>query len=442
MFAVFVATGVVAAVAFGPARPEGATIIRGTAIVDVEHGVLVRGKDIIVRGGVIEGVEPAGVVKAGEGDAEIAVAGLFALPGLFDAHVHLTASPETYPKLLVAHGVTAARDMGGPTELVLGLQESFAKAEQVGPDLFVTGAIIDGDPPVWPFSEPVDTPEEGRAAVRKLKEAGVDMIKVYSRLNKDVYEAVVDEAHKVGLKATGHIPESVTLAEAIAAGQDCNEHLMRVDVAIAALAGHQEERDRPLTRLMSGWAHFDEVPAEKLEGVARSIGAAGMVQCPTLIVTAGIGRADQDETLKDPQMAYVPSHMSAFWTGPGYRNGITTGPGSMACLRRFASWSRLRAPTPAKSRTPRKSSRFRARRWPAGSSRSNSASFQRARRSTSSRSRPRGSICTATIGRRVAAPFRSRSRPMPTRPGASGRRCGSAAAAGPSKRRTRWLGMS
>lgn len=301
----------------GPRPDDGVIVIRGASIVDVERGALVAGKNVVVRGSRIDSIVNAGQAPP-EGARVVEATGMFLMPGLFDAHTHIFASPDTFGPLLVAHGVTAARDLGAPTDLVIALRDSYAKGEELGPDLVVTGAIIDGDPPVWPFSEAVTTPEEGRAAVRKLKDAGVDMIKVYTRLKKDVYEAVVSEAHALGLKATGHIPESVTLTEAMAAGHDCNEHLMRIDVAIAALAGQEQERDRALTRMMSGWAHFDKVSEEQLIELGKAIAKSGMVQCPTLIVQAGIGRAADPDALKDPQMEYVPSYFSQMWASPAY----------------------------------------------------------------------------------------------------------------------------
>ena len=78
--------------------------------------------------------------------------------------------------------------------------------------MVVTGAIIDGDPPVWPFSEKCKTAEDGRAAARKLAAAGVDQLKVYSRLPREAYFAILDEAKKLGKKAVGHVPESVDAA--------------------------------------------------------------------------------------------------------------------------------------------------------------------------------------------------------------------------------------
>ena len=44
------------------------------------------------------------------------------MPGLFDAHVHLVASPESFSPLLLANGVTCVRDTGAPTEMILALR--------------------------------------------------------------------------------------------------------------------------------------------------------------------------------------------------------------------------------------------------------------------------------------------------------------------------------
>src|SRR5690606_11186363 len=143
------------------AAPEGragTTVIRGAAIVDVERGRLIEGRDIVIADGVIAAIAKPGESPRGAGVVDVDGAGLFAMPGLFDAHVHLMGAMDTDPILLVAHGVTGARDLGGLTQAVVELKRAIAAGERIGPDLVVTGAIIDGDPPVWPFSEIAATP--------------------------------------------------------------------------------------------------------------------------------------------------------------------------------------------------------------------------------------------------------------------------------------------
>ena len=59
-----------------------------------------------------------------------------------------------------------------------------------------------------------DARRPARAAVRQQAEAGVDEIKVYSSLDKDVFLAILDEARQVGLKVVGHVPDSIYLEDA------------------------------------------------------------------------------------------------------------------------------------------------------------------------------------------------------------------------------------
>ena len=70
--------------------------------------------------------------------------------------------------------------------------------------------------------------QQGRAAVDQMKREGSDFVKVYSGLSRDAYFAIADEAKKAGLPFAGHVPNSVTAAEASDAGQKSVEHLLGV----------------------------------------------------------------------------------------------------------------------------------------------------------------------------------------------------------------------
>ncbi|MCZ6597278.1 MAG: amidohydrolase family protein, partial [Planctomycetota bacterium] len=242
-------------------------------------------------------------------------------PGLFDAHVHLTASVDTFAPMLVASGVTCVRDTGAPTDLILALRSRASGGGDVMPQIVCTGAIIDGDPPIWPFSEACDEPDEAREAVRKLAKAGVDQIKVYSLLDKEVYEAAVTEAHRLGLKVTGHIPAGVTVDEAIEAGQDCVEHLTGFEMTVGRLAGWSPDPGETSPwAWFEAWSEYPKIEQDKLRAFAKKIAAAGMHQCPTLVVAQGISRAvNPEEANADPRMVYVPAGVRSFWSGPQYQ---------------------------------------------------------------------------------------------------------------------------
>ncbi|MCC6429032.1 MAG: amidohydrolase family protein [Phycisphaerales bacterium] len=298
-----------------PSLAQPDSLIRDITIVDVESGSLIPHRDILIRGDKIDQIADANTIKSD--DAKI-IDGtkLFVIPGLWDAHTHYSSSPDTFGPLMIAHGITCARDLGASTDHIIGIRDELKRSAAIGPTLWVTGAIIDGDPPIWPFSEPVDTPEEGRAAVQKLKAAGVDMIKVYSKLKPEVYKAIIEEAHKNKLKVTGHIPAGVSIDEAIAAGQDCNEHLQRFDGEFIAITG--KPRGPGIWGDFAGWGYYPEIDAGKLDALCAKIAKADMWQCPTIIVMAGIASIPSGAGAKNPAMEYVPATLTSFWQEPGY----------------------------------------------------------------------------------------------------------------------------
>jgi imidazolonepropionase-like amidohydrolase len=138
---------------------------------------------------------------------------------------------------MVANGVLSARDMhSGSMPLIVSLKRSVANGSQIGPRLFVAGQAVDGPNSYLPGSRVVHTADEARDAVRQLKAGGVDFIKVYSSLPKELYFAVASEAKKEGIPFVGHVPYPVTAAEASDAGQRSMEHLTEVDVGTSSEA--------------------------------------------------------------------------------------------------------------------------------------------------------------------------------------------------------------
>src|SRR5207253_3703490 len=72
---------------------------------------------------------------------------------------------------------------------------------------------------------------QGPEAGSKIKKMGADFVKVYTKLPREAYLAIVDEAKKQGLPLAGHVPESVSAAEASDLGQKSIEHLAGVELA-------------------------------------------------------------------------------------------------------------------------------------------------------------------------------------------------------------------
>jgi cytosine/adenosine deaminase-related metal-dependent hydrolase len=165
--------------------------------------------------------------------------GKYVIPGLWDMHVHF-ADPGS-GRLFITNGVTGVRVMWGNPPYGPGmerfhfrLRDAFDSKKEVGPRMVIASQLIDGPHSFWPDATMVSTPDEARRAVDDAKSAGVDFIKVYSRLSRDAYFAIADESKRLGLPFAGHVPEAVSVAEASDAGQKSMEHLLGMLVACSS----------------------------------------------------------------------------------------------------------------------------------------------------------------------------------------------------------------
>ncbi|MGN6110917.1 MAG: amidohydrolase family protein, partial [Kofleriaceae bacterium] len=174
----------------------------------VDHTVVVRGDKIAM-------IAPSANLDT-RGARVIDAKGKWIVPGLADMHVH-TSSERDFAMYLL-NGVTTVRDMfGSPRHLAWREQIESGKLE--GPTLLLAGPIVDGDPPTWPGSAVVTTPEAARAAVQAQKRAGYDLIKVYGGLSAAAYEALAAEAKAQNLPFAGHVPTAIGVDKALASGQ-------------------------------------------------------------------------------------------------------------------------------------------------------------------------------------------------------------------------------
>jgi cytosine/adenosine deaminase-related metal-dependent hydrolase len=184
--------------------------IRNATIVD-GNGTPARGPaDIVVEGNTIAQVVFLDPVAVREGrsrrppaDVEIDATGKFVLPGLINAHGHVqeerggTAQPLEYElKLWLASGITTVRDVGSDTRKTLELREKSTRGEIASPRIFVYARYATNPVP--------RTPEQARERVREFKRMGADGIKILG-IDRDLMQAVLDEAHKQGLRVAHHV---------------------------------------------------------------------------------------------------------------------------------------------------------------------------------------------------------------------------------------------
>ncbi len=236
--------------------PESPVAFVDVSVITMLDSLVHVHQTVIVDRGVITLVGSAASVTIPGGATVVPGAGRFLIPGLVDAHVHIM-EPGDLPQFL-AYGVTTVRNLTGSPR-VLEWKAAVAQGTLVGPRIVTSGPIFAGPEVPWRNKVVFTDPAAARAEVRRQHEAGYDLIKIYDGVPAEVYAAVTDEARRLGMRVTGHIPREVHLAGVLRAGQDL-EHTDKL--------------------LFDVWGHaFDST---RIDSVARLIRAAGVYLDPTI----------------------------------------------------------------------------------------------------------------------------------------------------------------
>lgn len=261
---------------------------------------------VLVAGGRIVQVGPSSSINPPRADLKIDGRGKFLMPGLADMHVHfirsavvpkISTSPssnsslhtvmsassserheqenQAFGLLFVANGITTVRNMWGDSTI-----DSFAKEANsgrvLGPHIYSTGPITDGNPPIFESSRVVETQSQAEAAVKQDKEAGYVALKILNRLSLDAYNWLVSSARDQSLPVVGHVPYAVGLRGVIAAHQYSIEHLEGFWEAL--------QPDESTASSAPWHTLVEKADFTKLPPLVQAIRSAGIWNCPTLVL--------------------------------------------------------------------------------------------------------------------------------------------------------------
>lgn len=189
---------------------------------------------ILIRNGRIAEVGPSANVKVPDGIRAMDLNGHTVIPGLVGMHNHLfytaaggRAAQMSYtgPRLYLAAGVTTIRTAGGRSPYAeINLRDNINRGRVPGPRIHLTAPYITGEPGGGSM-DVVTSPEEARRFVAYWASEGATWIKAYTDIRQSELKAAIQEAHKRGVKVTGHLC-SVSFREAVALGIDNLEHGM------------------------------------------------------------------------------------------------------------------------------------------------------------------------------------------------------------------------
>lgn len=325
--------------AAAPPRIESPPLlIRNVTVIPLDTDEVLRERDVLIRDGRIVSIVATRAARV-RGTEVVDGSGRFLLPGFVDAHVHIATegairgskdaaiaaldlgSDHAYDQHVLLSflraGVTAAANLGGSVasdEDLLWLRDEVAAGRMPGPRLFV-GKRINGPRaevvpsagttvPASTVSAPT-TAADGAAAVRAARQRGYDFIKPYQFLNRETYAAVVDEARRLGLPTSGHLPELGCTA--------CADRAFAFEHALDNIA-HAEELGRY-------GAESDFAPAD-ITALADLVARRRVAVTPTLITLKTIlymYTQREVPAVPAPWDAWVDPVTRADWSAPQNR---------------------------------------------------------------------------------------------------------------------------
>jgi imidazolonepropionase-like amidohydrolase len=202
-------------------------------VIDGTGAVARADQTIVISGGKIAAIGKAGAVAVPADANRLDLTGYSALPGLVGMHNHLFYPtggglyhdmPFSFPRLYLALGVTTIRTTGGMEPYTdLEIKKAVDAGKMPGPKINVTGPYLEGEGLPLLQLHALTGPEDAVRTVEYWVAEGARSFKVYNYLTRAELKAIVDTAHKHGIKVTGHLC-SIGFREAVEIGIDNLEH--------------------------------------------------------------------------------------------------------------------------------------------------------------------------------------------------------------------------
>jgi len=315
-----------------PTQAEGQNIaVRDVTVMDVEHGSLSRHMTVLIRGDEIVSVSRAGKASFPPETEEIDGREKFLLPGFWDMHTHITDADVDMP-LYIANGVLGLRNMGGIESEVFELRHQLEDGTVLGPRMFIAGPILDSpDGPVHPanYGDRIANAAQGRAEVDRLKAKGADFIKVYDGLSRESYFAIGAEANKIHIPFAGHVPQQITIEEAIDAGQKSIEHGIEgrgttteeqhlIDIGRSENVMAEAMRTKnfsliPESIAKNGAIGLDTFSQSRANALYVSLVKHDTYLCPTLVTQRWVAYGDDLAKVHDPRERFIRPSTLVYW---------------------------------------------------------------------------------------------------------------------------------
>jgi imidazolonepropionase-like amidohydrolase len=281
-------------------------LITNVNVVDVRTGKILNNKTIAIDSNRISAIYDHEIDGSGS-TVVIDGKGKYLIPGLWDMHAHYKWDHVELDPLLIANGITGVREMWGNMPEFVKVPDKAQPEGMVSPDVYLSGDLIDGNPPSFPFGcLVVTTPNEAVDAVKKQIDQKVDFIKVYGSLSEECFMAIAREAQKWHIPFAGHIPDKVSIYKAIEAGMASSEHMYGF-LEGCLPKDYYENPPKSMEEFISRF------PESRFDSLCALLAKSNMWICPTLTVNRAMSYLNDSTFINDNRSAYLPYTVIEIW---------------------------------------------------------------------------------------------------------------------------------
>jgi imidazolonepropionase-like amidohydrolase len=284
-------------------HPQGGGLaIRHARLFDPATGAYRPDTTVLVAGNRIQAVGPDAEVTVPPGVEVVDARGKALLPGLWDMHVHLGEDQGLFN---LASGVTSVRDLANDVDQLLDMRRRWDSGEGIGPRVLMAGFLDGPGPYAGPTKALVSTEPQALEWVDRYARLGYVQIKLYSSLDPKLVPPIIQRAHELGLRVSGHIPNGMSAEQAVRAGYDEIQH---VNFLVLNFLDPKIDTRTP-ARFSEVAKHAAELDlnSDRVKSFIALLKARGIVSDPTLNAFEGMFKAQPGEV--DPSLAAVADRL-------------------------------------------------------------------------------------------------------------------------------------
>jgi imidazolonepropionase-like amidohydrolase len=316
-------------------NPQHELLITNVNVIDVVTGEVLPNRTVAIDGDEITAIYTK-TINPGKNLEVVDGTGKYLIPGLWDMHVHNNWNYEYTNDLLLANGVTGAREMWGNMAIRKKMDEERISGRPII-DIYSAGVIIDGAPRIWPGSDEVISPEDAAALVKCQVEQGAEFIKIYSRLDSATFYAIAQTSKELGVPFAGYVPSQVHIRDAAAAGMQTMEHLLGLEEMAAhdSIISQSKEMKTSFRSTPATYHIYSHLDSNLLDSSLLELQKSNVWMSPTMTTARGYYLKYNKDFIADKRVEYLPGDMIFDWN-PYLQFGLK--PDSIEIAKREDLW--------------------------------------------------------------------------------------------------------